>query len=115
MLKEALFANNILAERIQHMQAVHHILPKGNTVYDDLGVPHFISDGRSALDVIHHPGATKRSAHYDRWLYFARDCHLSNKAKFYHTTTDKMMADNMTKVTDRIKFIVNRNYQMNIN
>ena len=30
------------------------------------------------------------------------------------TTTDKMMADNMTKVLDRDKFFRCRNYQMNV-
>ena len=78
------------------------------------GVPHLVCDGKSALDIIKNPGVTKRSAHYENWLFFARDAFLTNKARFFHTTTDKMMADNLTKVVDRTKFFACRNYQMNI-
>ena len=37
-----------------------------------------------------------------------------NRAKFFLAPTDKMMADGMTKVVDRHKFFVCRNYMMNI-
>ena len=49
-----------------------------------------------------------------RCRYFARDAYLHNKAKFFLTGTDTMMADSMTKVVDRTKFFVCRNYMMNI-
>ena len=49
-----------------------------------------------------------------RGAYFARDAYLHNKAKFFLTGTDTMMADSMTKVVDRTKFFVCRNYMMNI-
>ena len=115
VLKETMFASNQLNERYGSLVATPHLVtPKGNTQYDAMGVPHLVCDGKSALDIIKNPGVTKRSAHYETWLFFARDAFLTNKARFFHTTTDKMMADNLTKVVDRTKFFACRNYQMNI-
>ena len=47
----------------------------------------------------------KRTAHFDRWLHFARELYLKNAIKIYLTTTDKMMADIMTKPTDKTIFL----------
>ena len=82
----------------------------GNTV----PILHVISDSKSAIDIIKNPGVTKRSAHYDRWLHYGRDQFLKGRVKLFLTKTDNMMADNLTKVTDRDKFFKCRNYQMNI-
>ena len=76
--------------------------------------PHIIIDSKSAYDIIRHPGVTKRSVHFDRWLHFARDAYLHNRAKYFLGKTDKMMADGMTKVVDRNKFMICRSYMMNI-
>ena len=66
---------------------------------------------RSAGDAKAPP--TKKSAHVERWLMFARDLYLKNKIKMALVVTDDMMGDNMTKVVDRSKFFKCRNYQMN--
>ena len=87
-------------------------------ILEDMSVkvttPHVITDSKSALDIIMNPGATKRSVHYERWLYFARDAFLHNRARFFLFGTDKMMADGMTKVVDRLKFFIIRTYIMNL-
>ena len=64
--------------------------------------------------MIHNPGTTKRTAHYDRRLFFAREQYQNGRAIFYLVKTEKMMADIMTKVTDRAKFFLCRNFIMRI-
>jgi hypothetical protein len=89
----------------------------GNLTEDMFGTyepPHIITDSKSAYDIIRHPGVTKRSVHFDRWLHFGRDAYLHNRAKFFLAKTDEMMADGMTKVVDRTKFFICRSYMMNI-
>ena len=73
-----------------------------------------ITDNKGTYDIIRNPGVTKHSVHYERRLHFARDEFMHNRAKFFLAPTDKMMADGMTKVVDRHKFFVCRNYMMNI-
>ena len=76
--------------------------------------PLIINDNKAAIDIIHNPGVTKRSIHYERRIFFARDAHLMGRARFLLTTTDKMMADGLTKVVDRTKFFACRAYLMNL-
>ena len=64
-----------------------------------------ITDNKATYDIVRNPGATKRTAHFDRWLHFARELYLKNAIKIYLTTTDKMMADIMTKPTDKTTFL----------
>ena len=45
---------------------------------------------------------------------YARDLYLPKKITVSLVSTHKMMADNLTKVVDKTKFFVCRNYQMNI-
>ena len=71
-----------------------------------------ITDNKATYDVIRNPGATKRTAHFDRWLHFARELYLRNAIKMYLTTTDRMMADFMTKPTDKTTFLRCSNYVM---
>ena len=92
------------------MFAYNILTDLGATVYP----PHIVSDSKSAIDIIHNPGVTKRSVSFERWLFIPRDAHLANRAKFFLTTTGKMMADNMTKIVDKNKFFACRNFQMNI-
>ena len=77
-------------------------------------VPHVVNDGKSAIDTVKNPGMTKKSTHFERWLQFARDLYLKKQVFMFACKTDLMMADNMTKVTDKTKFFACRNYQMNI-
>ena len=71
-----------------------------------------ITDNKSARDVIKCPGATKRTVHFDRWLHFARELVLMNKAEVFFTPTDDMMADSFTKAVDKTKFLKCRDYIM---
>ena len=73
-----------------------------------------ITDNKAAYDIVRNPGATKRTAHFDRWLHFARDLYLRNALRVYLTPTSKMMADINTKATDRATFFRCRAYQMNL-
>ena len=50
----------------------------------------------------------------ERWIYQARDYQLHGGAKFILTPTANMMADGMTKVVDKSKFFLCRNFYMNI-
>ena len=97
MLKEARFTVNLLIDMMS-----------------EVSTPHLITDSKSAFDIVRNPGVTKRSVHYERILHIVRDAFLQNQIRIFLTTTDKMMADNMTKVVDREKFFRCRNYQMNI-
>jgi len=45
-----------------------------------------ITDNKAAKDVIHNPGATKRTTHFARWLHFARELCLLNALKMYLVT-----------------------------
>ena len=71
-----------------------------------------ITDNKSARDVIKCPGATKRTVHFDRWLHFARELVLMNKAEIFLAPTDLMMADGLTKAVDKTKFLKCRDYMM---
>ena len=71
-----------------------------------------ITDNKSARDVVKCPGATKRTVHFDRWLHFARELVLTNKAEVFFAPTDDMMADGFTKAVDKTKFLKCRDYIM---
>ena len=75
--------------------------------------PIIVSDSSSAIDIIHNPGATKRSVMFERNLFVARECYLNGSAKFVLCPDAKMMADFMTKVTDKLKFFDCRRFTMN--
>ena len=67
-------------------------------------------DNKAAVDVIKFPGATKRTVHFDRWLHFARELCLRNKAEMFLIGTDDMMGDIFTKALGKTKFIKCRDY-----
>ena len=71
-----------------------------------------ITDNKAAVDVIKYPGATKRTVHFARWLHFARELCLRNKAEMFLVGTDMMMADIFTKPLDKTKFLTCRDYLM---
>lgn len=73
-----------------------------------------VTDAKSTFDIVRNPGVTKRSTHFERQLQIVREAFLNALIRMFLTTTDKMMADNMTKVLDRDKFFRCRNYQMNV-
>ena len=72
-----------------------------------------ITDSKSGMDVITQPGVTKHTAHFERWLHWARRLHSIKIIQMYLAPTDKMMADDKTKVTDRDKFLKCRAFQLN--
>jgi hypothetical protein len=68
---------------------------------------------KSAADVVKNPGVTKHTAHFERWLHWARELFLNRVIDIYLTSTDHMMADDKTKVVDRNKCLKCRQFQTN--
>ena len=100
MLKEALFILMLLQDlKVAPPDA---ILVQGFT------------DSKSGRDIVIHPGlpgVTKHTAHFARWLHFARE-HVLNGALQLHLVPDVlMMADDKTKAVELRKRIVCRDYQ----
>jgi hypothetical protein len=77
-------------------------------------IPIGITDNKAAFDITKNPGVTKHAIHFERWIYFARESYLHGRAKIVLTGTANMMADGMTKVVDKTKFFLCRNFTMNI-
>ena len=73
-----------------------------------------ITDNKATYDIVRNPGATRRTAHFDRWVHFARQLYLRGALKIFLTDTHNMMADGLTKVTDKTTFFRGRRYAMNI-
>jgi len=76
------------------------------------GKPIIVCDNKAAIDVIRNPGVTKRTAHYERRLYYAREEYMNGGAGFLLVPTHDMMADGMTKVVDRKTFFRCRDFTM---
>ena len=96
MLKESEFATQVI-----------------NFIEDGLKLPTVsLIDNKASVDVIKYPGATKRTAHFDRWLHFARALCLRNKIEVFHITTEIMMGDIFTKALDKTKFLTCRDHLM---
>ena len=72
-----------------------------------------ITDSKSASDIVQNPGVTKHTAHFSRWLHWARELVLKQLVHVYLAPTEKMMADDKTKVVDRAKFLNCRKFQIN--
>ena len=72
-----------------------------------------ITDSKSAKDVIMNPGVTKHTAHFKRWLHWARERYLNGEIEIYLAPDEKMMADDKTKVVDRNKLFHCRAFQLN--
>ena len=87
-------------------------------IEQDMGVKstilHVVSDSKSGVDIVKNPGVTKRSAHYDRVLHYGRELYMLGGIKIWHTPDSQMMADGLTKVVEREKFLKCRNYMMNV-
>ena len=96
-LKEAMFVLEILRDLGHEFENVH-----GYT------------DSKSGYETIMNPGVTKRTAHFERWLYWARELFLNKKLLLNHINDEEMMADSLSKVTDRAKFLKCRKTQLNL-
>ena len=73
-----------------------------------------VTDSKAANDTVVNAGATKHTVHFERWLHFARNLHMKNVIKSVLTGTDKMRADDKTKVVDKKKFLMCRRETMNL-
>ena len=72
-----------------------------------------ITDSKSAADIVQNPRVTKHTAHFSRWLHWARDLVLKKVIEVYLAGTEKMMADDKNKVVDRPKMFNCRKFQVN--
>ena len=72
------------------------------------------TDSQSGRDIVVNQGATKHTVHFERWLYYVREMFLKKKLKLTLVTTEKMRADDKTKVVHKTKFIYCRMFQMNL-
>ena len=73
-----------------------------------------VTDSKSARDIIMNPGVTKHTAHFERWLHYAREEYLKGWSNIYLTVTDLMMADIATKpLSEKNKFLKCRAFQLN--
>lgn len=73
------------------------------------------TDSKSGYDTVMNPGVTKRTAHFERWLFWARELYLEKRLLLNHIRDEDMMADSLSKVTDRAKFLKCRAAQLNLN
>ena len=73
------------------------------------------TDSKSGYDTVMNPGVTKRTAHFERWLFWARELYLEKKLLLNHIRDEDMMADSLSKVTDRAKFLKCRATLLNLN
>ena len=71
-----------------------------------------LTDSKSGRDIMHNPGVTKHSTHFQRRLYFVREMFLNGELVIHLIGTNDMMADWMTKPVDRDKFFRCRNHAM---
>ena len=97
-LKECTFVTQILKD-------LHQVL--------DGKVPCF-TDSRSGFDIMHNPGVTRHSAHFGRWLHWAREKVLNGEVELIFCTTDKMMADALSKPVERSIFFRCMSFILNV-
>jgi hypothetical protein len=97
ILKEAMFVVEVLRDM-------------GHVLSEKLPV---VTDSKSAADIVQNPGVTKHTAHFARWLHWARELVLKKRVEIYLAGTEKMMADNQSKVVDRSKHFNCRKFQVN--
>ena len=67
-------------------------------------VPQLMTDSKSGRDTVINPGVTKHTVHFERWLYYVREAYLKKKVEITYVPTEKMRADDKTKVVFKSKF-----------
>ena len=71
------------------------------------------TDSKSGKDIVVNPGVTKHTAHFARWLHFAREHVLNGQLNLSHISDLLMMADDKTKALELRKVILCREFQLN--
>ena len=89
------------------------------SILDDMGVTpskicEILTDSQAGRDIVVNPGVTKHTVHFERWLYYARELYLKKKAAIALVPTEKMRADDKTKVVHKSKFEYCRKHQLNL-
>jgi hypothetical protein len=65
----------------------------------------FLMDSKSAIELSKNPVYHERSKHIDTRYHFIRECVSQGIAEVEHVSTDKQLADILTKPLGRIKFV----------
>ena len=69
-----------------------------------------VTDSEATYHGSENPGATGRTRHYERWLFYLRELAMNMAIKVIHTKTSNMMADVFTKAVDKGTFIRCRSF-----
>ena len=88
-------------------------------ITEDMGVklndkPMLLTDSQSGRDTVINPGVTKHTVHFERWMYYVREAFLKKQVDIELVTTEKMRADDKTKVVHKAKFEFCRKLQLNL-
>ena len=111
-----------LSSAEQEVAAMMVMLKEGMFVMrvgEDMGVklksvPQLMTDSKSGRDIVVNPGVTKHTVHFERWLHYVREAYLRKKINIVFVPTDKMRADDKTKVVYKSKFEYCRKFQLNL-
>ena len=71
------------------------------------------TDSKSGKDIVVNPGVTKHTAHFARWLHFAREHVLNGQLTLRHISDMLMMADDKTKALEMRKLNLCMQFQLN--
>lgn len=69
-----------------------------------------VTDSEATYLGTENPGATARTRHYERWLFYLRELAMHQVVRVIHTSTAQMMADIFTKAVDKATFQRCRNF-----
>jgi hypothetical protein len=92
-----------LALAIQEAIHLLNLLETSQLPIDNLNA-HLMEDNQSTIFLANSPATTQRSKHIDIKLHFVREILAKGKVILHHCPTDKMVADILTKATQRIIF-----------
>ena len=96
------------------LQFVRFVL--GDLFVEKVGFPFspvpIVTDNEATYLGCDNPGATGRTRHYERWLFYLRELAMNKSVRVIHTLTNNMMADVFTKAVDKGTFIRCRTFLM---
>ena len=73
-----------------------------------------VTDNEATALGVRNPGATARTRHYERWLFYLRELYMEKVVSIHLVSTVHMYADALTKALEKLMFTKCRNYFMNI-